>query len=232
VHVGARLRQLRVSAGRSVRSLAPKSGFSARLMSQVAHGQVTPSIGSLECMAMTLGVGLGQFFVAAVPSPRRLVRTRARPRRTRPWSPGVVEALGPLDGSSTLAPGGRSGLAPAVPRDEKFALLVAGEVAFTLGDAVHVLKSGDAITFFPATPHQWENRGAAPASGDGHAARTAIKAHDMSQTSLPTRDEVAPACRLYTVILNTSLIGFPERWRNHTANCSLFSLRHPESKEP
>jgi transcriptional regulator with XRE-family HTH domain len=170
VTVGERLRRLRLSAGISVRSLATKSGFSPSLISQVENGQVTPSIGSLERMAMTLGVSLGQFFVEADLSSTRLVRTSARPQLTSTWSPVLVEALGPLDGSSplepimlTMAPGGRSGLFPAAPGGEKFALLVAGEVSFTLGDEVHILSAGDAITFLPATPHQWENRGTDPA---------------------------------------------------------------------
>jgi uncharacterized cupin superfamily protein len=63
----------------------------------------------------------------------------------------------------TIAPGGRSGIFPAAPKGEKFALLIAGEITLTLGDEVHVLRSGDAITFAPVTSHQWENSGADPA---------------------------------------------------------------------
>ena len=170
VNVGARLRQFRLGAGMSVRTLATKSGFSPSLISQVEHNQVTPSIGSLERIAMTLGASLGQFFVESDPSATRLVRASARPQLASTWSPVSIEALGPLDGSSmlepimlTMAPGGRSGLFPAAPGGEKFALLVAGEVTLTLGDEVQVLRPGDAITFTPATPHQWENNGAGPA---------------------------------------------------------------------
>jgi quercetin dioxygenase-like cupin family protein len=32
----------------------------------------------------------------------------------------------------------------------------------TLGDKVHILRTGDAITFVPATPHHWENSSAGP----------------------------------------------------------------------
>jgi transcriptional regulator with XRE-family HTH domain len=170
VNVGERLRQLRLNAGMSMRTLATKSGFSPSLISQAENGLVTPSIGSLERIAMTLGVSLGQFFVESAPSATRLVRASARPQLASTWSPVSIEALGPLDGSSTLepimltmAPEGRSGVFPAAPGGEKFALLLAGEVTLTLGDGVHVLRPGDAITFAPATPHQWENSGAGPA---------------------------------------------------------------------
>jgi transcriptional regulator with XRE-family HTH domain len=171
VNVGQRLRQLRLAAGMSVRTLASTSGFSPSLISQVEHSQVTPSIRSLERIAMALGVSLSQFFAAPEPSATRLVHAGARPHLTSTGSPVAVEALGPLDGSSrlepvllTMEPGGRSGLFPAAPRGEKFAFLAAGEVTLTLGEAVYVLRTGDAITFTPAIPHQWENRGPGPAS--------------------------------------------------------------------
>ena len=170
VNVGDRVRQLRCGLRMSVRALATKSGFSPSLISQVEHNQVTPSIGSLERIAMALGVSLGKFFGEPDPSSTRLVRADARPQLLSTWSPVSIEALGPLDGSGTLepvmlimAPEGRSGLFPATPGGEKFALLVAGEATLTLGDEVHTLRTGDAITFTPATSYQWENKGAEPA---------------------------------------------------------------------
>ena len=145
VNVGERIRQLRLDSGMSVRTLATKSGFSPSLISQVEHGQVMPSIGSLERIAMALGVSLSTFFAELDPSATRLVRASARPQLTSTWSPVSIEALGSLDGSGTLepimlimAPGGRSGIFPATPGGEKFALLIEGEVTLTLGDQVHV----------------------------------------------------------------------------------------------
>ena len=65
VNVGGRIRQLRLGLGMSVRALAAKTGFSPSLISQAENGQVTPSIGSLERIAMALGVSLGKFFARA-----------------------------------------------------------------------------------------------------------------------------------------------------------------------
>jgi len=170
VNVGERIRQLRLDSGMSVRALATKTGFSPSLISQVEHSQVTPSIGSLERIALALGVSLGKFFAEPEPSTVGLVRASARQKLTSTWSPVSVEALAPLDGSGTLEPvmitmepGGRSGKYPAAPGGEKFALIFAGEVTLTLGDEVHVLRHGDAITFTAATEHQWDNTGAGPA---------------------------------------------------------------------
>jgi transcriptional regulator with XRE-family HTH domain len=170
VNVGERMRQLRLGLGMSVRTLATQTGFSASLISQVEHGQVTPSIGSLERIALTLGVTLGKFFAEPDTNTVGLVRAAARQTLTSTWSPVSIEALGPMDGAGrlepimlTMAPGGRSGKYPTAPAGEKFALMLAGEVALTLGDEVYVLNQGDAITFASASPHQWENTGTVPA---------------------------------------------------------------------
>ncbi len=171
VNVGERIRQLRLHLGMSVRTLATKTGFSPSLISQVENGQAMPSIGSLERIAMILGVSLGKFFTEVEPSTVGVVRANARQKLTSTWSPVSIEALAPLDGwvqfepiMLTMAPGGCSGKFPAARGGEKFAFIVEGEVTLTLGDAVHVLRQGDAIMFIPTIPnYQWENTGAGPA---------------------------------------------------------------------
>jgi transcriptional regulator with XRE-family HTH domain len=167
VNVGERIRQLRLGLGMSMRTLATKTGFSPSLISQVEHSQVTPSIGSLERIAMVLGVSLGGFFAEPAHSPVVLVRASARQQLSSTWSPVSLEPLGLLDGVGTLepvmltmAPGGCSGKYPAAPGREKFALIFAGEVTLTLGDEVYGLRRGDAITFTPAISYQWDNTGA------------------------------------------------------------------------
>jgi transcriptional regulator with XRE-family HTH domain len=167
VNVGGRVRQLRLSQDMSIRTLAAKTGFSPSLISQVEHGQVTPSIGSLERIAIALGVGLGKFFSEPNTHVTGLVRASACQKLTSTWSPVSIEALGPMNGSGklesvmmTMAPGGCSGKYPTTDSGEKFAFIVEGEVTLTIGDEVHTLGKGDAITFAPANAHQWENTGA------------------------------------------------------------------------
>jgi XRE family transcriptional regulator, regulator of sulfur utilization len=170
VNVGEHIRQLRLGLGMSVRTLAAKTGFSPSLISQVERAQVTPSIGSLERIAAVLGVSLGMFFAEPDPSAAGLVRADARQKLTSTWSPVSIEALGPMNKLGklepimlTMAPGGRSGKYPIERSRERFVLIFDGEVTLTLGDEVHVLRKGDAITFGSATPHQLENTGAGPA---------------------------------------------------------------------
>lgn len=170
MHVGERLQQLRKDCGLSVRTLATTAGFSPGFISQVEHGQVSPSIASLERIAAVLGVTLGDFFAVSVPSPTTVVRAADRQKLTSAWSRATIEALGPVGGTQTLeplmitlAPGGRSGTRLHAARREQFALVCDGEVMLTLPDGPYALIQGDAVYIAAETPHQWHNTSAAPA---------------------------------------------------------------------
>jgi quercetin dioxygenase-like cupin family protein len=129
-----------------------------------------PSIGSLELIAMALGVSLSTFFAESEANTEGLVRANARQTLTSTWSPVSIETLRPVKGARmlepvviTMAPGGRSGRFPTAHAGEKFVLMLDGEVTLTLGDEVHRLSTGDAITFAAAIPHQLANTGVDPA---------------------------------------------------------------------
>ena len=77
-HIGDRIRRLRTDRGLSVRTLAAMAGFSPSFISQVEHGQVSPSIASLERIASALGITLGGFFTESVPTPAAVVRAAER----------------------------------------------------------------------------------------------------------------------------------------------------------
>lgn len=170
VEVGERLRQLRTAAGLSVRTLAARTGFSPSFISQVENGQASPSIASLERIAAALGTTLGEFFEASGPTDPVVVHAPRRQQLRSTWSRAEVEALGPGRAGSkleavmiTIAPGGRSSARPEAHAGEEFALVFEGEAVLTLGDEVHVLRRGDAVTFSSEVPHAWENTGLEPA---------------------------------------------------------------------
>ena len=170
LHVGERLRQLRAGRGLSVRTLATRAGFSPSFISQVEHGQVSPSIASLERIAAVLGVTLGGFFTEPSPSPVAVVQAMDRQELTSAWSRAKIEALGPAGGTRrlepimiTLAAGGRTGTRLHATLAEQFALVWDGEVTLTLPESTYTLRQGDAVSLAAETPHQWENTGSSPA---------------------------------------------------------------------
>jgi transcriptional regulator with XRE-family HTH domain len=169
--IGDVLKRLREQHGLSLRSLATRVGFSASFLSQVEHGQVSPSIGSLEKIAAELGVTLADLFQATESSGLAVIRAGARPGFTSSWSRARVEALTPQSADRrpleaivvTLAEGGSSGRRVAEHVTDQFAYVVAGPVGLVLDESSVTLDSGDAVVVPRNTSHRWENPGTAPA---------------------------------------------------------------------
>lgn len=166
--VGDHLRDVRTRQGFSVRALAARAGCSPSFISQVEHGQASPSIASLERLVQALGMTLGDFFRANTPP--AVVRSHERTALTNSLSGAQIEALAPAGAGHalepllfTLEPGGQSGSQPLARDGDEFAFVCEGDVQLTLGEAVHRLTRGDAATFPAETPHRWENVGREPA---------------------------------------------------------------------
>ena len=164
--LGEHIRRLRTDRGLSVRAFAARIGFSPSFISQLENGQVSPSLGSLQKIAETLGVTLGEFFAAAETGEEPLiVRLEDRRRLDSTWTDAHIEALGPMARSRrlepvlvTFGPGGKSGQHPHAPSREEFAFVVKGAVTLTLADEENVMGAGDAVTLPAQAPRLWENR--------------------------------------------------------------------------
>lgn len=166
VNLGERLRDLRLRAGISVRTLASRASFSPSFISQVELGQASPSVASLERIAAAMDVTLGELFSEVGSRGAAVVRAEDRQRLVSSWSRAEIEPLGPSGGVSrlepvmiTIAPGGRSGKYAHGHPGEEFALVFEGEVTLTLGEETHLLRRGDAVTFRSEVPRHWENTG-------------------------------------------------------------------------
>lgn len=164
--VGDSLRRLREASHFSLRTLGERTGFSASFLSQVEHGQASPSIASLEKIASALGVTLAQFFatIAIDDAPPVVVRAGSRSSVGSGWSRAHLEALAVHRRSArlspvlvTLEPGGRSGRDAQPADNEAFFLVLEGEAVLMLGEERYTLAPGDAVTIPPGTPRRWEN---------------------------------------------------------------------------
>jgi len=168
--IGDVLKRLREQHGLSLRSLATRVGFSASFLSQVEHGQVSPSIGSLEKIAAALGVTLADLFQATEASGLAVIRADSRPGFTSSWSRARVEALTPQSSDRrpleaivvTLSPGGSSGKRVGQHIADQFAYVVSGPVGLVLDESNVTLDTGDAVIIPRGTSHRWENAGATP----------------------------------------------------------------------
>jgi transcriptional regulator with XRE-family HTH domain len=165
--VGDLVRRLREQRGLSLRALGSATDFSASFLSQLENGQVSPSISSMERIANTLGVSLGEFFSSLGSSEGGvLVRAGERLEMQSQWSHATVEALSPMSRGRlleplliTLEPGGRSGKHPTARPREEFAFVIEGEVQLTLGPDTYRLAEGDAATILRGELRRWSNAG-------------------------------------------------------------------------
>ena len=165
--VGDLVRRLREQRGLSLRALAGATEFSPSFISQLENGQVSPSIASMERIANTLGVTLGEFF-ASLGSAEGGVVVRVSERIELPsqWSHATIEALSPMNRGRliepiliTLEPDGRSGKHPTSQPREEFAFVLEGEVELTLGPDTLRLRAGDAVTILRGELRRWINPG-------------------------------------------------------------------------
>jgi len=166
--IGEHIRRLRLNRDVSVRAFAAQTGFSPSFISQLENGQVSPSLGSPQKIAETLGVTLGDFFAATASDAEEdlIVRPPERRRLDSTWTDAHLEALGSMTRGRGLepvlaifGPGGKSGKHVHSHSREEFAFVLRGRVVLTLGDEESELGPGDAVTLPAHAPHRWENRG-------------------------------------------------------------------------
>jgi transcriptional regulator with XRE-family HTH domain len=168
--LGARLRELRVERGFSVRSFAARTGFSPSFISNVESEVVSPSIGSLEKIASGLGVTLSQLFGSLEASPRVVVRRYERALYKSAWSHSTAAVL--TDAATgrklsavevTIEPGGTSGT-PAVTPQDTVALVLTGALTLTVDQEPLLLAAGDAAYLQKGMTYTWRNETTADAA--------------------------------------------------------------------
>jgi transcriptional regulator with XRE-family HTH domain len=163
--IGLHIKRLRLKRHVSLRSFAAQTGFSASFISQLENGLVSPSLGSLQKIADTLGVTLGEFFAAEAKDDEMLiVRQNDRRMLDSTWTDAHLQALGSMARSRRLEPiiaifgvGGKSGKHLHSHSREEFALVLKGRVTLRLADEDYDLGPGDAVTVPAQAPHRWEN---------------------------------------------------------------------------
>ena len=169
--IGEHIRRLRLKRHVSVRTLAAQTGFSPSFISQLENGLVSPSLGSLQKIAETLGVTLGDFFAGTASSAEEglVVRQPDRRRMDSTWTDAHIEALGPMARIRRLepviaifGPGGQSGKHVHSQTREAFAFVLHGRVTLTLADERNELAAGDAVTIPAHSPHRWANESDEP----------------------------------------------------------------------
>jgi electron transfer flavoprotein alpha subunit/transcriptional regulator with XRE-family HTH domain len=155
---GAMVRQLRKARNWSVDELARKTGQTPDFVQQVEADQMSPPVAFILRMAQAMEVDPGTFLGKKEQTAIRDRRAQAYHQRTRNYS---YTSLTPDAENSHL----RAFMVTIEPylahkpvaykhEGEEFIFVMGGELEFTLGAKVHVLKTGESIHFNSDVPHK------------------------------------------------------------------------------
>ena len=169
VDVGQSLRRLRIEQEFSLRALAEASELNINTLSLIENGKISPSVSTLQKLALALNVPIASFFEVGAEK-RNVIHQKAgyRPRAT--FAHGVLEDLGTeLAGHwaepfvVTLEPGADSGETPILHTGLELVYCLEGSIAYTIESQQYGLDPGDSLLFESRLPHRWMNAGTEPA---------------------------------------------------------------------
>jgi transcriptional regulator with XRE-family HTH domain/predicted Fe-Mo cluster-binding NifX family protein len=165
VLVGRRLRELRTRRGFSLRALADRSGLNVNTLSLVENAKSSPSVSTLQQLALALQVPISSFFESE-PIDKHVVFTPADQRPQAAFGSTQMQNLGKdLAGSIvqpfvvTLEPGMGSGDRMIVHTGHEFVYCLNGFIRYQIEQDEYFLKAGDSLVFEAQLPHCWENNG-------------------------------------------------------------------------
>jgi transcriptional regulator with XRE-family HTH domain/predicted Fe-Mo cluster-binding NifX family protein/mannose-6-phosphate isomerase-like protein (cupin superfamily) len=165
VLVGRRLRDLRTRKGLSLRALADRSGLNVNTLSLVENGRSSPSVSTLQQLAVALEVPIASFFESE-PIERRVVFTPAHQRPQAAFGSTRMQNLGKnLAGNVVqpfiviIKPGMGSGDRMIVHTGYEFVFCLDGTIRYQIEQDEYILTQGDSLVFEAHIPHCWDNRG-------------------------------------------------------------------------
>ncbi|MEW5869748.1 MAG: cupin domain-containing protein [Chloroflexota bacterium] len=161
--VGSCLRRLREERNLTIRTLAEISGLAINTLSLIENGKSSPSVSTLQQLALALDVPVTLFFeTEAAQQKVAYVKADCRPRAS--FEHGFIEDLGP--GACiravepfmvTLEPNAGSGLSEIVHTGYEFVYCLEGRIAYWIDNCTYLLEAGDSLLFEAHLPHRWQN---------------------------------------------------------------------------
>lgn len=160
--LGNRLRELRRQQALSLRALAEKSGLSANTLSLIENGKTSPSVATLQQIAIALNIPITAFFeIKANRDP--VIYTQQSLREPMPFSHGTLEELGELGTDNiqpfvvTFDPHTDSGPQPLTHEGNEFIYCLTGRVIYNVIGQDYTLEPGSSLLFSSKMPHTWFN---------------------------------------------------------------------------
>jgi transcriptional regulator with XRE-family HTH domain len=161
--LGNRLRELRRQQALSLRALAEKSGLSANTLSLIENGKTSPSVATLQQIALALSIPITAFFEVKV-NRDPVIFTQKGQRKGNAFAHGKLEELGTGIGNDGLQPfvvtfdaQADSGPQPLAHEGNEFVYCLSGRVIYNVIGEEYTLEPGDSLMFSSKIPHSWFN---------------------------------------------------------------------------
>jgi transcriptional regulator with XRE-family HTH domain len=155
------LKELRNRKGYSLRSLAQLSGLNINTLSLIENGKTSPSVSTIQQLAVALNIPITAFFESK-PDNRRVVFTNGQDAPFSAYGNARLQYLGKdLAGNKvqpfivSLEPGQISPEHPAVHAGHEFAYCLAGNIRYQIDNVEYTLHPGDSLVFESHLPHCW-----------------------------------------------------------------------------
>ena len=164
--IGNRIKAIRKGKGIRIKQLAARSSLTESSISMIENEKISPSITTINKIAVALGVHPIEFF--DVEKHKRCMITRKEERRHLEFGnpDNVLEYLAkneiPTNNEifiSSLGPAQKSFEEPITHEGSKFGYVLKGIAELELGNEKIMLHEGDSIFFEAVTPHLWKNTG-------------------------------------------------------------------------
>lgn len=169
IDVGRSLRQLRVEREFSLSALAEASELNINTLSLIENGKISPSVGTLQKLALALNIPVGAFFEAGAER-KNIIFQKAGQRPRAAFAHGTLEDLGTELASRwaepfvvTLEAGADSGETPILHTGLEFVYCLEGRIVYTIESQQYILDPSDSLLFEARLPHRWQNTGAVSA---------------------------------------------------------------------
>jgi len=164
VHLGKKIRDLRLRRGMTVQQLAAASDLSKGFISQVENEHTSPSLATLQDLARALETSVAYLVVEDDQVPF-VVRSKDRRRLGLSGHAAGIEVLSasPKRNLEVLIAEFPVGVAAGAERHhhhgEECVLCMEGRVTLTLGEHTLSLETGDSCHFDGRVPHAFQNVG-------------------------------------------------------------------------
>ena len=163
--VGSSLRRLREERNFTIRALAEKSGLAINTLSLIENGRSSPSVSTLQQLAVALDVPITAFFEIETPR-QNIAYSRANQRLEFRFNGGLLNELGAGSIIDAIQPylvmleaNAGSGTQEIVHTGYEFVYCLEGRILYTVEGHNYLLERGDSLLFEAYLPHRWQNLG-------------------------------------------------------------------------